>query len=98
MILTDGSPIEPGGCLDVVKQKGLAPPLSETFKNVLEGKSLSPSDFEVRVYDMQGALAASHFIAAGSVFNFNSSFLAAGLYLFSLEHQGESITMRKFID
>jgi hypothetical protein len=98
MILTDGSPVGPGGCLDVVKQKGMASSLSDTLRKVLEGKLISPSDCEVRVYDMQGGLVASYFIAEGSAFNFNSSLFAAGLYLFSIANEGEAISMRKFID
>jgi hypothetical protein len=98
MKLIDGSPIEPVRCRDVIKKEARASSMASSTKSFLEGKSVSAFDCEISVYDIQGRLAEIFFIEEGSFFSESSFSLASGLYVFTVRVDGESYSVRRFIE
>jgi hypothetical protein len=98
MTLIDVSPIEPVRCRDFIKKEARASSMTSSTKSFLEGKSVSAFGCEISVYDIQGRLAESSFIEEGSFFSESSFSLASGLYVFTVRGDGETYSVRRFIE
>ena len=98
MKLIDGNPIEPIRCRDVIKKEARASSMASSTKIFLEGESVSAFDCEISVYDIQGRLAETFFIEEGSFFSESSFSLASGLYVFTVRGDGETYSVRRFIE
>ena len=96
--LIDNYPIEPLQCLDIIKHKSTIPSAPASMQRVLDGVLPGDTSYDIRVYDVAGRLAVSHFLKDGNYFGMHDYSLSSGLYVFTITAAGETYSVRRFIE
>jgi hypothetical protein len=96
--LRDNNPIEPMRCLDVIKQKSSTASSAASMEKMLNGVLPGDTSYDIRIYDISGRLAGSHYLKEGNYFGMHDHLLSSGLYVFTITGAGETLSIRRFID
>jgi hypothetical protein len=96
--LIDNNPIEPLQCLDILKQKSTSASTVKSMERILDGSMPGDVSYDIRVYDVAGRLAVSHFLKDGNYFGMHDYSLSSGLYVFTITAARETYSIRRFIE